>query len=142
MPDAERFPFVEMRPYLGEASRLPYLPISLSFQGRTMSVSGLLDTGSAVNVLPYDVGLRLGAVWEQQTIRVRLSGSLAAEEARALVVSATVGRFPSVPLAFAWTRSNVVPVILGQVNFFLEFDVCFFRAQSAFEVKRRAASAG
>ncbi|MBM4049519.1 MAG: retroviral-like aspartic protease [Planctomycetes bacterium] len=140
MPEAERFSFVEMRPYLGEASRLPFLPITLSLRGRSISVSGLLDTGSAVNVLPYDVGLQLGAVWEQQEIPVRLSGSLAGEEARALVLSAVVKGFPSVRLAFAWTRSNVVPVVLGQINFFLEFDVCFFRARSMFEVRPRVPS--
>jgi hypothetical protein len=26
-------------------------------------------------------------------------------------------------------------MILGQVNFFMEFDLCFFRSQAAFEVK-------
>ena len=25
-------------------------------------------------------------------------------------------------------------MILGQVNFFMEFDVCFFRSQAAFEI--------
>ena len=25
-------------------------------------------------------------------------------------------------LAFAWTKSNVPPIILGQLNFFMEFD--------------------
>jgi hypothetical protein len=28
----------------------------------------LLDTGASVNVLPYEVGLQLGAVWENQTV--------------------------------------------------------------------------
>ena len=48
---------------------------------------------------------------------------------------ATVGKFPPVQLAFAWTRSNAVPVLLGQVNFFMEFDVCFYRSRLVFEVK-------
>jgi hypothetical protein len=51
-PQAEQFPFIEMEPYLGEATRLPYLPLTLTLQGRAVSVRGLLDTGSAVNVLP------------------------------------------------------------------------------------------
>ncbi len=85
MPQAEQCPFVEMEPHLGEASRLPYLPMTLTVQGGSVSVQGLLDTGSAVNVLPYNVGLELGAVWEQQTIPVRLTGNLAREEARVLL---------------------------------------------------------
>ncbi len=32
------------------------------------------------------------------------------------------------------SQAEEVPLILGQVNFFLEFDVCLFRAQSRFDV--------
>jgi hypothetical protein len=30
-----------------------------------MAVTGVLDTGAMVNVLPYAVGVDLGAIWEQ-----------------------------------------------------------------------------
>ena len=132
-----RFAFTEVDKSLGAASSLPYLPLTLSHHDASLSVSGLLDTGATVNVLPYDLGGQLGAVWEQQTIPVRLTGNLARFEARVLIVSATVGEFPMVRLAFAWTRANGVPLVLGQVNFFLEFDVCFFRSQKVFEVRLR-----
>jgi hypothetical protein len=46
-------------------------------------------------------------------------------EARGLVLSATVAEFPPVLLAFAWTQSSEAPLILGHMNFFTEFDVCF-----------------
>jgi hypothetical protein len=94
-----------------------------------------MDTGAAVNVLPYRIGLRLGAVWERQPTPVQLTGNLSQHEARVLIVSAAVGEFPPVRLAFAWTRADNIPLILGQVNFFLEFDVCFFRSQNVFDVK-------
>ena len=132
---AERYPYVEMNPAAGAASRLPYLPVTLALHQESIFVSGLLDSGAAINVLPYSVGQQLGAVWEQQTTSVQLTGNLAAAEARVLVVSASVGKFVPVRLAFASTREDTVPVILGQVNFFLEFDVCFFRSRSVFEVK-------
>src|SRR5438477_52051 len=74
-------------------------------------------------------------VWEQQTTELRLTGNLAQFEARGLLVSAVVGQFAPVRLAFAWTRATNVPVLLGQVNFFMEFDVCFYRSQLAFEVR-------
>jgi hypothetical protein len=38
-------------------------------------------------------------------------------------------------LAFAWTQASNIPLILGQANFFLEFDVCFSRVRSEFEVR-------
>jgi hypothetical protein len=135
MPQAEQYPFVALDPARGTAGLLPCLPITLTHRQRPVSALGLLDSGATVNVLPYDVGQQLAAVWEEQTTTVQLTGNLAQQEARVLVVSATVGRFPPVRLAFAWTRSNAVPLLLGQVNFFMEFDVCFFRARSVFEVK-------
>jgi hypothetical protein len=41
-------------------------------------------------------------------------------------------------LAFAWTQSREAPLILGHMNFFAEFDVCFYRADLAFELRSRA----
>jgi hypothetical protein len=61
-------------------------------------LSGLLDTGSTVNVLPFEMGLRLRAVWERQRLSVPLGGNLARFEARALVLRANVAQFPSVEL--------------------------------------------
>jgi hypothetical protein len=135
MPNAERHPFTAADTTLGEAGLQPYLPITLTYQDRSVTVPGLLDTGAMVNVLPYQVGIDLGAVWDQQTTRLRLTGNLAQFEARGLLVSAVVGQFTPVRLAFAWTRATNVPVLLGQVNFFMEFDVCFYRSQLAFEVR-------
>jgi hypothetical protein len=135
MPQAELYPFVAMEPMLGAASLLPYLPITLGFRERTVPVMGLLDTAATVNVLPYDVGQQLGAVWEEQTTSIQLTGNLALQEARVLIVTASVGKFAAARLAFAWSKHNAVPVLLGQVNFFMEFDVCLFRTRSIFEVK-------
>jgi hypothetical protein len=135
MPQAEQYPFVSRRPDLGALGLVPCLPIQLTFRQQTVKAEGLLDTAAAINVLPYDVGLQLGAIWEQQTTPLELTGNLAQHEARALLVAATVGAFPPVRLAFAWSKSNEVPILLGQMNFFMEFNVCFFRSQAVFEVK-------
>ena len=86
----------------------------------------MLDTGASVNVLPYSVGVQLGAVWEEQTTSVILAGNLASVEARGLLVSARIGGFNEVRLVFAWSRSQDAPLLLGRMNFFLEFDVCFY----------------
>ena len=134
-----RFAFTEVDPDLGTLSTLPYLPLVLTYQNQSINVSGLLDTGSSVNVLPYEMGLRLGAVWERQRLSVPLGGNLARFEARALVLTANVERFSSVELAFAWTQDKNAPLILGQMNFFLAFDVCFYRAESAFEISPKLA---
>jgi hypothetical protein len=135
MRNAERYPFTVTQSVLGEAGLQSYLPLTLTYQEHSLTVSGLLDTGAMVNVLPYQVGVDLGAVWEQQSTPLRLTGNLAQFEARGLLVSAVVGQFAPVRLAFAWTRATTVPVLLGQVNFFMEFDVCFYRSQLAFELQ-------
>jgi hypothetical protein len=67
-----------------------------------------------------------------------LSGNLSHSDSRGLVLTETVAHFPPVLLAFAWTQSTEVPVILGHMNFFAEFfaefNVCFYRHELAFEV--------
>jgi hypothetical protein len=129
-----RFAYAHPEASRAEGSLLAYLPITLRHGTHEVTVTGLLDTGSTVNVLPYPLGLQLGFVWEQQPTRVYLTGSLARLPARGVIASGHVASFPPVELAFAWTQSPEVPMILGQVNFFMEFDVCFFRSQAAFEV--------
>lgn len=133
---AEQFKFIARDPALGSASLAPMMPITLS-AAQSVAISALLDTGAAVNVLPYGIGTQLGFLWDQQTTSVKLSGNLASVEARVVLVAATVAQFPPVRLAFAWAKQDAVPVILGQVNFFIEFDVCFFRSRSFFEVRPR-----
>jgi len=128
------FPFVAREAERGVASLAPMLPLTL-VGARTIAVAGLLDTGAAVNVLPYTTGFELGFQWEQQTTSVKLSGNLAIADARAVLVSAVVGSFNPVRLAFAWASVDTVPIILGQINFFQEFDVCFFRSRQQFEVR-------
>lgn len=134
MVDGQQFPYVLQRDVQGNAGPQPLLPITLQYQFQAEAVLGLLDTGADVNVLPYRVGLTLGAVWDDQRTTVQLSGNLANYEARGILLMATVANFAPVRLAFAWTQAEHVPLILGQVNFFLEYDVCFYRSRSLFEV--------
>ena len=137
MLNSQRFPFIERIDSLGRSSVMPYLPITLSIGSNSVEVMALLDTGASVNVLPYQIGLQLEAIWEQQTVPIQLSGNLAHSEARGLVLSGALAEFSTILLAFAWTRSTDAPVILGHLNFFSEFNVCFFRHELAFELYPR-----
>ncbi|MBR8837649.1 MAG: retroviral-like aspartic protease [Stigonema ocellatum SAG 48.90 = DSM 106950] len=135
MLDAQRFPFVERYDQFGIPDAAPLLPLTLTMRENSLQAMGLLDTGASINVLPYLMGMQLGAVWEQQTVSLQLAGNLAAIEARGLILDATVAQFPTVDLAFAWVKTDNVPMLLGQMNFFREFDVCFYRSSLAFEVR-------
>ena len=129
MPSRVEFPF-------SDDEALPTIPIILSYADSSVSANALLDTGSTVNLLPYDIGLQLGAIWEEQTVRLPLAGNLAKVEARGLFVYVKIRNLEPVRLAFAWTQASQVPLILGQTNFFREFDVCFQQSQSTVEITR------
>jgi hypothetical protein len=137
MNDAERYAFTAADGVMGETGLMPQLPMTLTYQGCSIDVVGLLDTGATVNVLPYRLGLQLRAIWESESATIRLGGNLARYDACPLIVFAAVGSFHSVRLAFAWTQADDIPLILGQVNFFMEFDVCFYRSQQAFDIRPR-----
>jgi len=137
MTSFEQFPFINADTKLGEAGFRPHMLIQLLNQQSSIQASALLDTGATVNVLPYQVGLELGYVWERQTATLNLTGNLAQYEARVVVIQAVIGRFEPVQLVFAWTKATEVPLILGQVNFFMEFDVCFYRSQLYFAVSSK-----
>ena len=82
MPDAQRFPYTVNDGDWGEASLMPYLPITLSSVDKSVNVSGLVDSGATVNVLPFSMGEQLGLNWEEQPIGVALSGNLTRLEAK------------------------------------------------------------
>ncbi|PSF29453.1 hypothetical protein C7H19_24325 [Aphanothece hegewaldii CCALA 016] len=137
MSDLNRYTYISTDPGLGEAGFRPMLPLCLFHQQNSVTGSGLLDTGASVNVMPYDLGIALGYEWERQTTALSLTGNLSQYEARVVLAEAIVGQFEPVRFVFAWTQAKNLPLILGQVNFFIEFDVCFSRSQLSFDVNRK-----
>ncbi|MBE9250585.1 retroviral-like aspartic protease [Dolichospermum sp. LEGE 00240] len=134
----KRFKFIEKSNSVGEISLVPHLPFRLSSEDHSISTSGLLDTGASVNVLPYDMGLELGLDWDKCNISVALAGNLAKFPAKGVISSATIDQFAPVTLVFAWTKSENIPLLLGRINFFQEFDVCFYGSQLAFEISPKS----
>jgi hypothetical protein len=121
-----------------EFDRLPRVPIVLRREGHTVESLGLVDSGATINVLPYEVGLQLGGIWEDGRAVIQLAGNLSSQNAMPFFVMVQVGDMASVRLAFAWTKNPTAPLILGQTNFFMEFDVCFYRSKMEFEVNPKS----
>ena len=118
---------------------MPWLPMTLGYGNRSIEVAGLVDSGSAINVLPYDYGLALGMVWEEHRVELVLAGALAKDEARACFIlagNAALTGSSTVELAMAWSSSNDPPVIFGRTNFFTLFNVCIYASRQEFEVWR------
>lgn len=97
-----------------------------------------VDSGATVNVLPYELGLQLGVVWDDRKAVIQLAGNLSNQPAMPFFATAQIGDFAPIELVFAWVSSLNAPLILGQTNFFLEFDVCFYRSKSEFEIKPKS----
>jgi hypothetical protein len=129
-----RFKYSTTSPTQNEFDSLPRMPLSLSRSDQRIEAIGLLDSGATVNVLPYELGLQLEGVWDDRKAIIQLAGNLGNQSAIPFSATAYIGEFPPTDLVFAWVRSPNVPLILGQTNFFLEFNVCFYRSKLEFEV--------
>ncbi|MDZ8056249.1 MAG: hypothetical protein RMX68_012900 [Aulosira sp. ZfuVER01] len=114
---------------------MPRIPLILHSNNQSVEVVGLVDSGATISVLPYESGIQLGGVWDDRRAILRLAGNLSNQPAIPFFAIAEIAEFAPVRLAFAWVRSSNAPLILGQTNFFLEFDVCFYRSKLEFEVK-------
>lgn len=118
-----------------EFDSLPRLPLFLSRGEQRVEAAGLVDSGATVSVLPYELGLQLGGVWDNRSAIIQLAGNLSSQTAMPFSATAEIGDFAPTELVFAWVRSPNAPLIFGQTNFFLEFDVCFYRSRAEFEVR-------
>lgn len=130
-----RFQYSTTSPAHNEFDSLPRIPLLLRREEQRVEVVGLVDSGATVNVLPYELGLQLGGFWDDRKAIIQLAGNLSNQPAMPFAAIAQIGEFPLAELLFAWVKRPNTPLILGQTNFFLEFDVCFFRSKMEFEVK-------
>ena len=133
-----RFQYSTTSPTQNEFDSLPRLPLSLRRGDQRVEAVGLVDSGATVNVLPYELGIQLGGVWDDRRGIIQLAGNLSNQPAMPFSATVEIGDFAPTELVFAWVRSLNAPLILGQTNFFLEFDVCFYRSNLEFEVNPKS----
>jgi len=130
-----RFPYVTASGTASGKSELqPYLPICLFGRGMPIEAYGLVDSVRRQTFCPYGVGVNLGLNWSKGISCGPIKGAFACDQSRAANVLCKVGQFKSVNLIFAWVDSDDVPLILGQTDFFLFYNVCFFASEKAFEI--------
>ncbi|NEO82998.1 MAG: hypothetical protein F6J87_01875 [Spirulina sp. SIO3F2] len=133
-----RFRYSTPNPSQDEFDSLPYIPLILTYQSQSLEVTGLVDSGSTVSVLPNNIGMALGAMWDDTQAIIPLAGSLSRQQAMPLFINAEIPGCGVAKLAFAWARTDDIPIILGQTNFFMEFDIFFYRSQFEFEFRLKA----
>ncbi len=133
-----RFRYSTQHPSQNEFDSLPRVPLVLHREGHTVDALGLVDSGATVSVMPHELGVQLGAIWSDNRAIIQLAGNLGNQPATPFFAMVQVGDHAPVQLALAWTKSPNVPLILGQVNFFLEFNICFYRSEMELEVKPKS----
>ena len=121
-----------------EFDSLPRMPLILKRDNQKIEALGLVDSGATVNVLPHDIGLQLGATWDDRKAIIQLAGNLGNQTAIPFTVTAYIGEYSPTELVFAWVKNPNIPLILGQTNFFMEFDVFFYRSRLEFEIKPKS----
>jgi len=131
---SQRFAYQVRDPRFGPLGMAPLLPVVLH-GSRPVTASALVDSGAALNVLPHSLGRELGCDWDRALAVPDLGGAYGTVEVRGIALPVSVGGFPPVRLVFAWTATDDVRLLLGQQNFFVEFEVCFFRNRSEFDVR-------
>ncbi len=129
----KEFSYTEIPPF---SAGMPIITIRLSRPGREISIPAIVDSGAALNILPYDYGVQLGFVWKEQRFPLPVGGMLKGSEAYAVLVQTAVDPFSPVNLAFAWINrsSREMRTLLGQVNFFQYFRVVFEGYNRTFEI--------
>jgi len=115
---------------------LPFVDITIASGTHTITRPALVDSGSTINVLPYEDGCELGLSWTAQRVPLKDEGFLAGAPVYGVLLIVSLAPFSPVELAFAWTRKSrdYVRLILGQVNFFEHFDVTFRGREKMFEI--------
>ena len=119
---------------------MPLVELQLAHASYSIVAPALVDSGAALNILPFDLGLQLGLNWERQTFPLDLGGTLTGAQAYAVLLRVELVPFPPTDLAFAWVSRPMreVRLLLGQVNFFQRFDVHFYGAQQLFAIELRS----
>ena len=130
---SERFPYLKAPSGL---IAMPFLPMRLHGISLRVDGIGLVDSGAHINAMPRSLGEQLGFDWHAEGKIFTVGGIVPTTAARSIKVRCQFGAFKSTVLGFAWAEDESVPLLLGQVDFFHQFKVCFFMREQAFEVSQ------
>lgn len=117
----------------------PLVDIQLYHAGYELTVPVLVDSGADISMMPYDIGLELGFIWEEQTYPIDLGGMMRGVPAFAVLVRGEIAGLPEKALVFAWAQksSSECRFVLGQMNFFQQYKVTFEGYKNTFDISSR-----
>ena len=118
---------------VNQDSSMPFVRLRMIGLGESIEVWALVDSGAAVNVLPFRVGQALGLRWDDFESGPELGGGVAGET-KSLWLTASVPTMAPIQLKFCWLSNDNARVILGHDNFFDHFTVCFLTKDFKFSL--------
>lgn len=65
---------------------MPLIELHFANAAYRTTASALVDSGAALNILPFEIGMELGLKWEQQTFPLDLGGTLSGAQAYAVLL--------------------------------------------------------
>jgi hypothetical protein len=135
----QRFPYTPIPPFSGG---MPVLDVRFTHAACSLVTPALVDSGAAMNLLPFECGEQLGFVWSEQRLALPMGGLLPDAKAFAVPVTLHLNPFPPIDLAFAWTNVSHerLRVLLGQINFFQHFQVTFTAYEQHFDITPKSSS--
>ncbi len=133
-----RFTYLDRYASGHPADLKPYLPLKLRSSVAEQDVVALVDSGAGISMMPYSVGLQLGGDWNALAHSMPVRGGAGPVSGKLFSAEGIVAGLPAVSLIFSWVATDDWPMILGQINFFHEFDILFSRSKSFFELTPRA----
>ena len=110
------------------------LPIQLKSTSHTISELALVDSGAALSVLPFDLGLQLGLDWNDAVIGSGLGNRIKPADSRFVFLDLIVESFQPFKNIFLWVNTNEIRLILGQANFLAHFDVLLSARKQEFTI--------
>ncbi len=67
----QRFPYTAMPPF---SVGMPVVNVQLAHEECSLVTPALVDSGAAMNLLPFEYGEQLGFVWEEQRLSLSMGG--------------------------------------------------------------------
>lgn len=131
-----RFQYSITRPEQDKDDAMPRISVTLRSGNRQLQAIALVDSGATINVIPFELGRQLGAIWNDAEAILPLGGIIGSDGIP-LDIETQIGDYPPIELSFAWVQNDRVPLILGQFDFFENFRVCFERYNLEFEITPR-----
>lgn len=128
MTDRLEFEYIVADWYVPDSDPRPIIPVKLSYMNNLVEAWALIDSGADMSFLPLHIGEELGLSWERSTQDFQLLSLAGSSPAKAVAVDLRLGHWPDLKMTFAWSAVSETAVILGQVNFFQEVDICFSRS--------------